>query len=69
MLVETWLTDISRPATPSNDSKAGTPAAEAKPANGVKPGDAGARSKPAVNSQIAFEQQMLDTIEIDLGDF
>jgi hypothetical protein len=60
---------VRRPATPANDSKAGTPAAEAKPANGANPGDAGARSKHGVNSQIAFEQQMLDTIEIDLGDF
>ncbi|TEB25534.1 hypothetical protein FA13DRAFT_1756583 [Coprinellus micaceus] len=53
-------TPTTRPATPANDSTAGTPAAEAKPANGAKPGDC---------RQIAFEQQMLDTIEIDLGDF
>lgn len=63
-------TPTTRPATPAQDgSKAGTPGADTKPATPVNGAAAGTRPRPAANSQIAFEQKLLDTIELDLGDF
>lgn len=57
-----------RPGTPAtaSQSKAGTPGAN-DATNGNKPPVANRTS--VVNSQIAFEQKLLDTIDIDLGDF
>ncbi|KAF6751157.1 hypothetical protein DFP72DRAFT_816916 [Ephemerocybe angulata] len=61
-------TPTTRPGTPAtaSQSKAGTPGAN-DATNGNKPPVANRTS--VVNSQIAFEQKLLDTIDIDLGDF
>lgn len=63
-------TPSTRPGTPASASKPGTPGPEKQSSatNGVKlPAAVGRPS--VVSTQIAFEQKLLDTIDIDLGDF
>ncbi|RXW19673.1 hypothetical protein EST38_g6184 [Candolleomyces aberdarensis] len=71
-------TPTTRPGTPANNSKAGTPSAGTPGPSGsaATPPPNGASTAPGVtsrplptNTQMALEQKLLETIDIDLGDF
>lgn len=63
-------TPTTRPGTPAaNGSKSGAPAPGAANANAPGTPDPSIRAIPTANTTMAFEKKLLDSIELDLGDF
>ncbi|KAG2007226.1 hypothetical protein CC2G_014939 [Coprinopsis cinerea AmutBmut pab1-1] len=61
-------TPSSRPNTPAANSNSGTPVPKPPPPPGGKTDDASMRPMTA-NTTMAFEKKLLESIDIDLGDF